>query len=470
MILKMKKPLIVYIILIMFFSFSVEAYEIYVAEESEYLRFEDIKGANLITLEGNLESNILAILYVDDDYLKNHLEVDISFDPWERMTSAPIEEFSVNICRLGNQYGFDWQTGFPMKDCLEKYNYTLTTSNNNRYYVSNGKLELKNYPNYRIHFNPEFNTSGERFAIIIYYKTPTFIFEQGDYQVANLFLPNMKEKQIENSIVLPAESDIPRFLPNAKESKREPYHVGDKIFYRWAFIFEGDGDKTIWFWNDKEAKAAQNRTNRNNLILGAILGFIASIIAGVITYYLSKRLEENKWKPYEETILRKFNISTHNFISFILDFLGHKPDITPEELNSEHFPSLYKIKSFLKLQELNETKEKLFDIRFRVCFREEKIKKQIEGLLEYRMVLEKLLLKEKGTLTPKQSSTIEELEQEIIEAESLLKLVEDENISIKNVKKIAPKFYLRIIKLLNECIDEGLIIKPEVDDDIITIP
>ncbi len=281
----------------------VNAYEIQTSWQEDTI-IKSIDGANVINKNGALESKILMDFHITENYSIKHPYLYINFDPWEHMYNKPIEDVSILICDHPGSFSWNSDTGY-MGECNKTYNLNISTYTTKRYFIHNGEYQLRNYTEYRIKFFPHKENIYQKFIFLINYTLPNFVFKQGDYYVAWLRFPNMKDKGIEikNSIVLPSKDDIPRFIPNTKEIKRKSYWEDGKIYYRWTFILENGEDKILWYWNDKEIKKNEEKIQTKYTILGVFFGAIAGFILAILLLF-SERLFFD-WLPYGNKINRR---------------------------------------------------------------------------------------------------------------------------------------------------------------------
>jgi len=269
------------------------------------VNIESIKGANFITKSGNLDSKIWVSFNVSPNYSVNHQYVGISFKPLERKDNEPITKISIAIC---DEVGFGWNyvIGFTGK-CNKSYRYNLSNYTREENFMHEGKIEKRNYTEYMITFVPEKTEKSQKFIFLINYTSPNFVFKQGDYYVAWLNLLCMEDIDIENSIILNSQEDIPRFLPDAKY-ERYFYMENEKVFYTWGFIFEGTGNKIVWYQNEKELEEKEIKMQEDFTNKGVWRGFWLSLIVAIPIAILILFVEQYlfHWSPYGDRILVRF--------------------------------------------------------------------------------------------------------------------------------------------------------------------
>ena len=260
----------------------------------EDMIIERIIGTNVINRQGDLISNVFMEFYISPNYTSKHSYIEIYFEPWEPIHSEPIKNISIKVCDYPSHLGWNWDGSFSL-ECNKSYDYNFSELiTRERAHIHEGEIKLKNYKDYKINFTPKKIKGYQRFIFLINYTLPNFTFKQGDYYVAWLSLPNMDDEKIkiENSIVLPSKEDIPRFIPTAKKIDRISYEEKTKIFYRWAFIFEGSGDKIIWYLNDKEIKENEIKLQNKYTWKGILIGFLLSILGAIFLPSLSRILRK----------------------------------------------------------------------------------------------------------------------------------------------------------------------------------
>ncbi|NOZ76450.1 MAG: hypothetical protein GXO65_01980 [Euryarchaeota archaeon] len=234
-----------------------------------------IYGVHVIQENGDLSSDVWMFFIVPKNFTDKRDDLTISFHPWEHIQNenGPIKINEILICdKPYGDGGWSYDRGYH-EPCDEPYNYSISK----RERADN----LKNYFNYDITFSPKKSDQKlQQFVFKVNYTTPHFIFKQGDYSVAWLDYPNMQNKNfpIINSLLLPTQYDIPRFIPEADRIEMVSYYEGDDRFYRWAFVFRGGDDKIVWYSNDKELKENEREQQLFYTVLGAVIGlFIATI-------------------------------------------------------------------------------------------------------------------------------------------------------------------------------------------------
>ncbi len=235
-----------------------------------------IYGHNFIAPNGTLSSNILVNFETPPNNTSKSKEITIHFTASESYNKNVSPNITFAICPYFSSTIKDDRILFPDINCSKIYNLSMVS-----YHVP-----------YTFTFNPEISSYKNYYILIINYTQPNFIFSQGDYKVAWLALRNMRDiddNYIINSLVLPTDQDIPRFIPDAS-AERVDYLNNT---YRWAFRFIGKGDKIIWYQNDKEL-----REHEYSLVgLGALLGLFVSIIAILIQDgIVQDRIKANKKK------------------------------------------------------------------------------------------------------------------------------------------------------------------------------
>ncbi|ODS39634.1 MAG: hypothetical protein A7316_04935 [Candidatus Altiarchaeales archaeon WOR_SM1_86-2] len=285
------------------FAGFVDGYEIE-KTYSENHTVNSIFGIHTLTKNGSLESSICMNFQLVDTDSDKRPQKEIDFIPWDRPENIP--EPSVLICEcssggccsiIDNHLNYECKRIYP-------YNFSYNFSNV-----------------YRITFVPEkTEKEAQYFAIMINYTLPDFTIKQGDYNVVRLSLKNhlkyldTKGKPIQNIIVLPSQDDIPRFLPDAGDIRIVKYRdENGNNLNRWAFVFDGSGDKIIWYWNEKKIK---EREIINNLTyLG--MGFLLSLLAGTIVYLSLGRNPKDFFRINTPEITKKqiFDTTTKKFKS-----------------------------------------------------------------------------------------------------------------------------------------------------------
>ncbi len=245
-------------------SGSVSGYSIYPTSE-ESVKVINIHGEHTIT-NGHLESKLLMRFDVTSDVARR---IIIHFRPSEHIDYAPIRGISFYLCE---GYSYDTRPYTGYSGTCDKYEPEILNYSYERPFVSEGIVSMRNYTWYAIDFSLKGADEHQRFVLLINYTMPNFVFENGDYSVAWLTLPDMNNKgfNISNTIILPSEDDIPRFFENAEKINRYAYNENGKWMYRWAFTYLGGDDITLWYWNDQKIKERE----RNNLLFGVFLGFV----------------------------------------------------------------------------------------------------------------------------------------------------------------------------------------------------
>lgn len=266
--------------LILLIPSSIEGYEIGIDNWRNEIFSEYVNSINIITNENGLDTKLFYIFGVDSSYLDKNNNITIHFSPWESITNKPIQNISIKICeKTSGGYSWNFETGYS-SECNKTFVYNISSEKRESYFINNEDISILNYTIYTITFIPE-NISWGRYILLIDYTTPNFVSKEGDYYTAWLRFPNMGDKTqrpIENALVLPSKEDIPRFIPDAKRIEKTVYFEGNKPFLRWVFVFEGAGDKIVWYQNEKEIKENEENLQWKYLKLSLLFGGIFSLI------------------------------------------------------------------------------------------------------------------------------------------------------------------------------------------------
>ena len=282
----------------LFFCFLISsainmAYDIQ-TDPKENITINILNGRHQILSNGDLESHISMSLILSHNYNYSHKNMTIKFFPNEILhghTSLPIKNITSSIC--AEVYGIEDPLGHSGRcgKLISSKNFTQLLGWGDDY---NGTKF--NYTSYFTTFEPQ-NSDRSYYIYSINYTTPKFIFKQGNYKVALLTLTNLNNvdhEKIHNSIILSESYDFPVFIP--KDAKIARIYEGNGN-YSWAYIFEGIGDKIIWYQNEKEIRAEQEALQNKYTFIGALLGLFVSVIAILIQDGLVKdRINANKKK------------------------------------------------------------------------------------------------------------------------------------------------------------------------------
>lgn len=253
-------------------SSSADSYNVHPIHKN--IEIEDVYGTHTITKEDSLESEVVIKFDVTSD---SYLYVTMYFIPWEHMNNAPIENVHFALYESENYDGCPAHSG-----CIaerDRYNCNISNTTRERLFVREGFVYRQNYSQYYIHFVPKTNKT-QNFLLLINYSMPNFIFKNGDYSVAWLNLPDMKDKgyTVANTMILPSEDDVPRFFENADEINRHYYNDNGKWVYRWKFTYVGGEDIILWYLNDQEIKEREEALQNKYMFMGVILGFVLTQI------------------------------------------------------------------------------------------------------------------------------------------------------------------------------------------------
>ncbi|MDD5111297.1 MAG: methyl-accepting chemotaxis protein [Candidatus Altiarchaeota archaeon] len=255
-------------------------------------KLSNILGYHYILPNGDLESKIAIGFYLLNcsPYIPNNSVVIINIDNERNLNNGCIENVSIGICERQIMSNSDFHKNNFTLRCGKSYNYTLPDQDSMNS-VCNGSSTLPTYledVRYRVSFTPDIGIIGQKvqyFTVLINYTLHNFPFRQGDHKVAILSLPdvqvdgNSSDNNI-NTLILPSEKDVVRFLPSAREIRNEPYADGDETRYRMAFVFAGGDDKVIWYENADETRNIQ----LGYMFIGAV---ISAVIGGTISIFLS---------------------------------------------------------------------------------------------------------------------------------------------------------------------------------------
>lgn len=293
------KLMFAFLIAIIIISVNVSGYSVSIWPDEA--KIESVYGTNVIQTNGDLKSNVWMLFNIPYNFSSIRDNITIYFEPWERIDNEPIKYNEIMICDDFGNIGWNIDTGYD-KPCNETYNYSISKDERQRNFISQGQVYLGNYSEYRITFTPKRSDTWQSFVFRIKYTVPNFIFKQGDYYVAWLNYPNMQNKyfQIKNTLVLPTKEDVPRFIPDAQEIERVGYLDNDRIFFRWAFVFDGGGEKIVWYSNDREIREKEEELQSKYTWIGIAIGLVITIIL----LFFERLLFD--WLPYGNKINKWF--------------------------------------------------------------------------------------------------------------------------------------------------------------------
>ncbi|MFH1181383.1 MAG: hypothetical protein V1702_00325 [Candidatus Woesearchaeota archaeon] len=279
----------------------VQAYEI--SSGWDDLKINDIQGSHVIEKNGDLSVRLSVSFGFDGDYIKQHPMAYFNFGPHEFMTQGPIQNLKIALCSQQMVSAWDYITGYAA-ECDSSYRLNVSNGTWERAFVYNGEPYLRNYTDYTISFIPNETDDAQYLILLINYTLPNFVIKQGDYYIAWLTFPNMKNKdyQVSNSLVLPTKDDIPRFIPDAIDFNTVPYVEGDKIFYRWVFVFSGGDNRIVWYSNEKELQQKQLSLQEHYTWKGAWIGFFFSLLTAAILAIVQKTF-------FDKSRIRRFTFS-----------------------------------------------------------------------------------------------------------------------------------------------------------------
>ncbi len=294
----MKNKTYLFLIIFIILSSSVLSYSVHINQDE--VTIDTIRSASTIESNRDLVTNLWGFFNIPSNFTNKKDFITINFQAWEKSSNGLIQINSIEIC--------DYFGG-------ESYSYNVGNTNPCSYKYD---LQIKNYTSinsfYQIKFYPKKLNTNQKFMFRIKYLTPKFILKQGDYYVASMNYPNMKNKntEITNSLTFSTKDDIPRFFPEAKFDRFQYYDEETKQNeLRWTFTFEGADERIIWYLNDKEIKENEESLQRKYTIWGAVLGFISAILFWILSYTLKLI-----WKKYLLKIFNHF-FKSKNFIGNI---------------------------------------------------------------------------------------------------------------------------------------------------------
>ncbi|RLG13643.1 MAG: hypothetical protein DRN66_03775 [Candidatus Nanohalarchaeota archaeon] len=222
--------------LIVFSPIFADAYSFILTQQ-----IDEIYGVHFIKENGDVESRIAMRFYLSANF--SPPKMNIAFNPMEHRTNDPVENISILVCEPKH-----WSNN-QIKGYYGECNKEYASK-----FFNNSDKKRRMYP---ISFFVDKKDKKQEFVYLINYTMPNFTFEQGDYQVAWLNCGNLRTHSVINSIVLPTEEDIPRFIPDAKLSRYSYYDNGKERF-RWVFTFENEKEIILWYYNDKKVKNKKN--------------------------------------------------------------------------------------------------------------------------------------------------------------------------------------------------------------------
>lgn len=232
-------------------------YEIYDGWGDDYAYFDYIEDHNII-VNRDLYVTIYANMAVIKNYTGYHPYLPIYFRPWERLDQLPAEDLKIYFCDrriTGWYYRKDTYCNNQI-EIKSKSKYTT-----NRSFVKE-KLDFFNYSSYVFNITNYLNFSEwNSIAVIIEYKLPNAISNQGDLYFINIRYPNMRKIKEDNFIhylLLPSRDAIPLFLSEDIEKDRLAYeYEKDKWDYKWGLKFKGSKDRLFWYNDIKEIERKQ---------------------------------------------------------------------------------------------------------------------------------------------------------------------------------------------------------------------
>lgn len=278
---------------------TAQAYELRILFPPDHVWARQVIGTHVITEEGGLSSKIFMKFDVNASLLDHQGTLTMRFKPWEFISQPPVKDVFVAICDYGDGIGWNWDDAFE-DPCDNPYNITITKDNHSRSYIPEGTIYTLDYTDYEIAFTPESIDRWESYVIYVSYSTENFVLKQGDYSVARFNLLNMNEKdfEIRNSIILPTQDDIPRFIPDASKIDRLPYREDGQVYYRWAFVFDGAEERNLWYWNEADIQARERHQQLWYILLGLIFSLPLTVFVVIVERYFFD------WSPLGNRFMR----------------------------------------------------------------------------------------------------------------------------------------------------------------------
>ena len=221
-------PLFMLVILAMIPSI-VEGFEI--RSHTNGVIITEVWGYHFIEESGKLSSTVYVMIGAEKD-VSRPITIYISPPPFEG--GAYIEKKDIEVCVQ------------DMKRRPSASNPQLVMQCEKKIEVNESKTEFT--------FQPKPDGSYQDYFIRFNYTYDNFIFQQGDYQVANInFLnPGDDETKLFHKVYLPSSDDILRFIPKADYmSYSTRYDTEEKV---WTLIFRDTDKKVIWYWNESKLR------------------------------------------------------------------------------------------------------------------------------------------------------------------------------------------------------------------------